>query len=461
MNDAAVAVAPADALTIRFEARGAILALGTRHEDCIAIVGPAGTGKSRGVFEYVHYLLTRYPHTRALLLRRTRRSLSESGMVTYEEKVQPELDGVAWQSSKQRYAYPNGSVLAVGGLDKPGKVLSSDWDLIVIQQAEEIDEDALEKCLTRINRPGSRSSMPFNQVILDVNPDAPTHWLRQRLNAGRTVELISVHEDNPALYDLATRQWTPAGAKYMATLDALTGVRYLRYRKGIWAAAEGMVYQDVWNPALHLVSGVELGWEIGGPDQRPIPPASWPRYLSLDFGYTHPFVCGWWAMDGDGRLYRYREIYMSHRLVEDHAADIKRLHGTEPLPYAIIADPEDAEGRATFTRVTGWSTYPANKTVAMGIQAVAARLRPAGDGKPRLFFVRDSVVERDPALVTAHLPTCTEEEMEGYVWNLAAGRTSGEEPVKKDDHGNDQTRYLVAYHDLGESGAWSLPSLYG
>lgn len=410
----------------------------------VVISGPAGTGKSRVCLEKLNYLCETYPGLRCLMVRKTRRSLTESGMVTLEQKVLLPSQRVVWNSTTQQYRYPNGSIIAVGGLDKPGKVMSSEWDIIYPQEATELTEHDWEALTTRLRN----GKGPYHQLIGDCNPDAPTHWLLRRAQAGKLLLLESRHEDNPTV--------TP---EYLAMLDNLTGVRYLRLRLGIWAAAEGIVY-DMWNRNVHLVSGAELGWPISGPDRRYLPPPTWPRYLSVDFGYTNPFVAQWWAQDPDGRLYRYREIYMTRRLVEDHAADIKRLHGAEPLPYAIICDPEDAEGRATITRVTGWSTYPANKTLAMGIQAVSARLRLAGDSKPRLYFVCDALVERDAALVEAKKPTCTEEEMEGYVWNLASGRSKGEEPVDRDNHGLDAARYAVAYHDLGESGVWTLPSLY-
>ena len=32
-------------------------------------------------------------------------------------------------------------------------------------------------------------------------------------------------------------------------------------------------------------------------------------YRSFDFGYAKPFSVGWWAKDGDGRLYRVLELY--------------------------------------------------------------------------------------------------------------------------------------------------------
>ena len=38
-------------------------------------------------------------------------------------------------------------------------------------------------------------------------------------------------------------------------------------------------------------------------------PLWWPRYVSFDHGYTRPFSFGVWAVDPDGRVYRYKELY--------------------------------------------------------------------------------------------------------------------------------------------------------
>ena len=53
-------------------------------------------------------------------------------------------------------------------------------------------------------------------------------------------------------------------------------------------------------------------------------------------------------------------------------------------------------------------------------------------------------MDRDPALVEAKLPTCTEEEVEGYVWDVSNGRRRVEEPVRVDDHGMNCVRYVLA-----------------
>ncbi len=227
--------------------------------------------------------------------------------------------------------------------------------------------------------------------------------------------------------------WTERGALYIAKLDALTGPRFQRLRHGRWVQAEGVVYEG-WDRAKHVIDRFRI-------------PEDWPRYLVIDFGFTHPFVAAWYARDPDGRLYRYREIYHTKRLVEDHAKIILSEQKGEPRPVKILCD-HDAEDRATLEKHLGQATQPAVKDVSPGIQCVASRLRPAGDGKPRLFFLRDSLVERDPELWDAKKPVETTEEFDGYIWNTGGGRNKGEEPVKDCDHGLDGARYICAHFDL-------------
>jgi PBSX family phage terminase large subunit len=385
--------------------------------------GPAGTGKSRGLLEKIHACCEKYERCRVLLVRKTRTSLTNTTLVTFEQIVLPR--GRA-ELNYQGARYPNGSVIDFGGMDKASKIMSSEYDIIAVPEATEFAENEWESMTTRLRW----GRLPYQQMLYDCNPSHPRHWLKQRANAGKTVMLESRHEDNPSLWD--GTNWTEKGKAYLSKLDALTGARYLRLRKGIWAAAEGMVYEG-WDPAIHLV------------DRRDIP-VEWPRVWSIDFGYTNPFVCQFWARDPDGRMWRYREFYRTQRIVEDHAKDIRELcrRENEPIPRAIICD-HDAEDRATFERHIGLLTLPAFKGISAGIQAVQARLRKAGDGRPRLMFLRDSLVERDEALAESKRPTCTEEEIDAYVW--PPGATNRETPVDRDNHGMDAMRYAVAAAD--------------
>ena len=406
----------------------------TSKQPELILSGPAGTGKSRANLEYLNYWAMNYPGARLLMVRKTRRSLGESGMVTFEQKVLHPAQGVRFYHSAQQYRYPNGSILAVGGLDKPSKIISTDWDIIYAQEATELEEDDWETCTIRLRWGG----LPIQQMIGDCNPAQSTHWILQRARDAKTEMYETRHEDNPMLFN-RDGTMTPEGERYLSKLDNLTGVRYARYRLGLWVSAEGMVYEDSWDRRRNIIPPYHI-------------PAEWPRYLSIDFGFTHPFVCLWSAVDPDGRIIVYRQLYRTKRLVEDHARDIKKYSrwgdkGGEPLPRAIICD-TDAEDRATLERHLSLYTTPAHKSVSDGIQAVASRFKAAGDGKSRIQIMRDCLVERDRDLAEGKQPTCLEDEPESYVWDTRQGAKKGEQPVKESDHGLDALRYLTAYFDL-------------
>jgi len=55
----------------------------------VLLSGPARTGKSRALLKLMHLRASKYPGSRHLIARKTRASLSESGLVTFEEKVLP------------------------------------------------------------------------------------------------------------------------------------------------------------------------------------------------------------------------------------------------------------------------------------------------------------------------------------------------------------------------------------
>lgn len=404
--------------------------------------GPAGTGKSLAALHKLHLAMLKYEGAKGLIVRKTAASLTSTTLATWYEHVIQEAQATGEvryyggsQSKPPAFLYKHsGSSINIGGMDKPSKIMSSDYDLIVADEATELVINDWESMITRLRH----GAMPYQQAIAACNPDAPHHFLWQRANAGGMTALHSRHQDNPRYYTV-DGQLTPQGLAYVVgKLGRLTGVRRLRLLDGIWAAAEGLVYEG-YNPADHLV------------DRFPIPD-SWARYWSIDFGYTNPLTVQFWAQDNDGRLYLYREIYHTQRLVEDIAKQVMGIvapggQWIEPQPQAIVCD-HDAEARKTFERHTGLGTVPAQKDVTNGIQMVQTRLQPAGDALPRLYVLRDSLVERDMSLHEAGKPCCLAEELPSYVWKRGLdGRPVPEEPVKENDHGCDAMRYLAMHHD--------------
>lgn len=427
--------------TVRYEPRGAAQQLFKAREAEVFMAGPAGTGKSLACLFRLHLTALHNPGMRGLIFRKTAVSLGSTTLVTWEKKVIADALArgiVQWFGGSAReapgYRYSNGAKLDVAGMDKPAKIMSAEYDLVFGDEATELTLDDWESVGTRLRN----GKLSWQQQMGACNPSAPTHWIKQRCDQGQARMLTSRHADNPA-YVRADGSFTEVGASYFAKLDALTGVRKLRLRDGTWAAAEGLIYPG-FDEAVHLVDRFTV-------------PHEWTRWLTVDFGFTNPFVMQWWAEDPDGRLFLYREIYRTQRLVEDHARQARELmvypsgQWREPQPRAVICD-HDAEGRATLEKHLELGTSAAHKEVSAGIQAVQSRLKTAGDGRPRLFIMRDALVERDKGLDEAKKPCCTEEEITGYVWAVKPGGTSLEVPLKEGDHGMDAARYMVAARDL-------------
>lgn len=440
----------APTVTRRYVPRGAALEVFGCQQDEVLLCGAAGTGKSRAALEKVHAMALRNPQLRALVVRKTLVSLTSTGLVTYRAHVAAEalaLGIVHWyggsSSQPAAFRYSNGATVTVGGMGNAhevDKIMSSEYDICYVQEATDLTPEDWEKITSRLRN----GSISFQQLLADCNPQQPSHWLKKRCDDGKTLMLTSRHEDNPVLYG-DSGAITARGEAYMRKLDALSGVRKERLRYGRWAAAEGIIYAD-WQASVHL-------------SDRRLIPFTWPRLWGIDFGYTNPFVWQMWAVDPDGRLWLEKEIYRSQTLVEDHAKEILRVVTKQdgvtwkyPTPTAIICD-HDAEDRATLERHLGLGTVAATKTVSDGIQAMQVRLRPAGDGKPRMFVLRDSLVSRDEELREAGKPLGLAQEIEGYVWQPEAdGRPSKDQPLKLNDHSCDAARYVVAYQDLKARG---------
>jgi phage terminase large subunit len=401
----------------------------TGHEWILA--GPSETGKTFAALWRLDTLLRTTPTSNYALVRKVAADIGPTVLRTYQRVIALSGSGATpyGGNSPQWYDYPNGARLWIGGMDRPGKVLSGERDGIYVNQAEELTLEDWETLTTRATGRGAVTDVPM--LFGDCNPGPPSHWI---LNRPSLEVLSSRHEDNPTLYDDAAGL-TDQGRRSLAILDALTGLRYKRLRLGLWVAAEGVVY-DEFDRGVHLI------------DRFPIPDA-WRRIRCIDFGYTNPFVCQWWAIDEDDRMYLYRELYMTGRTVRVHAGQIAE-HSVGERYQATIAD-HDAEDRATLSEC-GISTRPAIKDVSRGIQAVQERLKLAGDKKPRLFILRNSLIERDETLAERHKPVATEHEIESYIWQKGVdGKPVNEAPVKLDDHGMDTMRYGVAYIDLGSS----------
>ena len=429
---------------------GAARELWSLQPNELLLEGPAGTGKSRALLEWINYLCEKYAGIRVLMLRQTRESLTESVLVEWEQEVlwdgHPAIHGTSSRNTRQNYHYPNGSHVVVGGLDKPAKTFSTQYDVICVFEAREITADTWE-WLARANR---NFKMPWQMRVADTNPAGEFHWLNTHFPQGfrqvpdrhkqdKRIRLLSRHEDNPAYFDHKRGSWTKNGESYvLGILSKLTGARRANLYEGKWASEEGTIYED-WDPSIHVI------------DPEDMPEPKW-YFGAYDKGLRHPGCLQVWGVNDD-RMYRVLEIYKTGETMDWWAEQVLEANEDYPLS-ALVCDPSEHEYIRVFNDRLGSArgrdgnriARKAKNAIRTGIDMVRWGLSKADHG-PRIYVCRGSQLLIDKARTDAKKPSCMEEEIPSYVW----ARSRDGSPVKErpdptcSDHALDCLRYAAMF----------------
>lgn len=391
-----------------FQPTGGARSLFSCREEQVLFEGPAGTGKTRALLEKIHVALSKYAGCRWLIVRATRVSMTHSVLTTYEEKVLPAgspIKSGAGRGHRDAYTYPNGSVLVTGGLDRPDRLMSTEYDGIGVFEATEVAEDAFDKLITRLRN----GMMPYQQIIADCNPAGPTHWLNQRALEGRMTRILSRHEDNPSV--------TP---EYLEKLQGLHGALRARLYEGKWVQSDGLVYDNFSRDVNVLVRD-------DSEFRRSV--------LCVDDGYTDPFALLRLGVDNDGRAHVSRMVYQTG-MVEAAKVEAVRSMCTDDTEMVVV-DSAAASLIAALQNagipVVGSKKGP--DSIVNGCHLVRQRFEVCGDGRPRLTI--------DPNFVDLL------NELDTYEWSKRVDGTTKDKPVDQNNHACDALRYGVEYLDAG------------
>ena len=458
----------------------------------IMIEGPAGTGKSRAACEFIHGCCTVFPGIRVLICRQTLASIRQSVQVTLEDKVwtpgryQP-IPSDAQRENIASYTYPPGlnvvdgvayrgsSTIILGGLDKPERTFSTEYDMVWVEEGIEISLDAWEKLL-RVNR---NWQMPWQVALLSTNPGSEFAWPNKRaVEGGPMKRLLSRHKDNPCLWDSEKQKWTPEGKDYLETkLGHMHGAIRKRLLDGEWCSESGRVWEE-YDPALHLLE-CELhkggtGWYLRVEPNQALRVGLDPHvrlewfFASQDFGFVAPGCLQVWGVDSERRAFRIIEVYRTGKKDEWWANVVRELHAKFNLRQ-ILCDPEDPaqielynyhlrhpSSDARMPEEMGKIAVKASNSIKAGVKQVAWALRPdAPEGDfdeeeverfkhPRMFLCRGAhVYGIDTVLDGEMRPTSTEQEVQSYIWP----KSEDNKPIKEKpdpacaDHGCDAWRY--------------------
>jgi phage terminase large subunit len=321
-----------------------------------------------------------------------------------------------WQG--EEYRFPNGSKIYLFGLDDPERLKSAELDMIYVQEVSELEQQDWEILTTRVT--GRGGTMPYQQVLADLNPREPTWWLYEREKTGATTFLFTRHADNPTI--------TP---QRLAPLEALTGYLRDRLLLGLRVAAEGMYFTE-FDPRLHVIDAFD-------------PPDDWPRWISVDYGFAAPFCALWLARcPEDRQMYVYRELYASGLRDEQQADELVRRSEDEQIQMVVL-DPSMFNQRGEQQRPSIAQVYAQRGVWAMTSQGIYAgqnnrkqgwaimrRALAHDDGEPRLKIMR----ERCPNLLR-ELPALVHDPLDPEDVADKLGST------KVSDHAADSLRYAL------------------
>lgn len=268
-----------------------------------------------------------------------------------------------------------------------------------------------------VNQATGRCSVDGSKYWFNCNPDGPYHWFKQNwIDKQKEKHLLYLHftmDDNLSLSEKVK-------ARYRSMY---TGVFYRRYILGLWAMAEGIIY-DMFNEDRHVADPETFSDSL----------LDGNRYVSCDYGTQNATVFLLWNQGTDGIWYCTREYYYSGREEGQQKTDAEYADDLESWLSgadinAVIIDPAAASFIAELKK-RGYRVIKAKNDVADGIRLVATKLN-------LLKIVFSNVCQN------------TIKEFASYIWDAKAAEHGEDKPVKQYDHAMDAVRYFV-YTILGE-----------
>jgi phage terminase large subunit len=274
--------------------------------------GAKGGGKSGGLRRIVLLRRFEFPGSTGAIFRKTYPEL-EGNHIRKLFSEYPELRNY-YNDSKKLLTLPNGSSLefCYARNEKDlGNYQGREWDDLAIDEAGEWTEQLIRRLL-QSNRSAKPGVKP--RAIMTGNPGGVGHAFLKRVFVQRKFKnderpedyafVQALVDDNPALIE--------NDPEYVRTLNAEPNEALRRaYRFGDWDIYAGQFFQDI-DRKTHLVPDFDI-------------PHHWNKFCAYDYGFNHPAVFGWFAVDSDGNVYLYRMLAKAKTYVETYARECLSL----------------------------------------------------------------------------------------------------------------------------------------
>ena len=361
--------------------------------------GARGGGKSWAMRRKFILLALRYPGLNLLLLRRTLPELRENHLIP----MQRELYGFAVYNSAERvFRFPNGSRIKLGYCDTMQDVYQyqgQEYAVIGLEEATHFTEEQM-RFLTTCNRTTRKDFSP--RMYYTCNPGNVGHaWVKRLF-----IDRLYAENENPddylfipaRIYD--NKVLLEADPNYIRQLEALPEELRRAHLDGDWDVHAGQYFRE-FSRDRHVIEPFEI-------------PSWWRRFRSMDWGYNDPCCVLWHAVDGENRVYTYRELYVRETRAGEVASMVLELSRGESISYTV-ASPDmwqkrgavlsgaggfEGETLAELFTSSGLSLTPADNSRVPGWNRVRDFLAVAPDGRPNWLCFSDcrNLIRQLPAL---------------------------------------------------------------
>lgn len=348
----------------------------------LLVEGSAGSGKTIfACFKVIFYALQNRD-ARIYVYRVTLPSLKKTAWLEIKNILLKYHIQFEEKRAEGRIEFPQtNSTIYFGALDELSKVRSINADLIYIEQAEELLNEAFYvELMLRLGR-GEASKRPdgYSQMILVVQPESEEHWIYKHFHEFNDVKaktdaygkVIKTYDEvlaetqrkrKTVHFHYSENYKLPAESRqYYDDLKNVDYELWLRYSAGKWGKISDVIYPNY--DTIVLRDNFDL-LTIGG-----------------DFGYNNPsciLLIGWY----DDECYVLDEIYerkllnselidktdemlFQHKLLPSHldmgwldSAEPDRIEEFRQRDYPVIGGIKDVRAKISTTKQTKIHIHP-------------------------------------------------------------------------------------------------------
>lgn len=329
-------------------------------EDAVLYGGASGGGKSFAITAEGIRNCVRHPGLRVLLVRRTYDELEESIFPALRKFDYARAAGGHWNGSLRELSFTNGSIFRfryLETIDDASRRQGGEYQLLLVDEMTLMAPGVVD--ILRYERLRAAGGLPVIGLRATSNPGGASHGqvkegfieatengrVVARDEHGLTIRFIQAKASDNFHLDQGHR----------ARLDAIPDpARRAAMRDGDWDQFDGMMFK-------------QYRWERHTLEPITLPP-DWRRYNGVDWGFAKPWAVLWGAVDEDGRVWIYREIYETQ---VGEAEQARRILEAE-------ADGEHVAVR--FADDAMWATRGDAKPIADVYAENGCHLTPAGKG---------------------------------------------------------------------------------